>query len=278
MHGQNIPKRGLYKALDVGSDAPFEEIKASYRRLALENHPDKAGNTPENNATFARIQEAYEVLSDPAKRQAQMNARGRTLSRILIIKSRATEAKNVTTTPRTLVRDTTIKLIATLSDDLGRSITTRGLMGRLLKRYTLLPRSIRRSEVHELFEDVIDATGCYGTALNRLNNDVKEPFAKPSRERAGLLDRYLSLNTALIRMEMIQASLEDVFTGLDQTPDDRVLLELLEGTLVEGNKAIEPYNRYMGIAELAPLSLLYDGWHATLHKFPDTQQKIHLIS
>ena len=55
----------LYKALNVSKNSSQDEIKKSYRKLALKNHPDKGGD-PEN---FKKIQAAYDVLSDPEKRQ-----------------------------------------------------------------------------------------------------------------------------------------------------------------------------------------------------------------
>lgn len=54
----------LYEILGVATDAAPSEIKKAHRRLVKEHHPDKGGD-PE---TFAKIQEAYEVLSDEGRR------------------------------------------------------------------------------------------------------------------------------------------------------------------------------------------------------------------
>lgn len=54
-----------YKTLGVNRNASPDEIKKAYRRLAGQHHPDKGGDT----ATFQKIQEAYETLSDPQKKQ-----------------------------------------------------------------------------------------------------------------------------------------------------------------------------------------------------------------
>ncbi|XP_073279257.1 uncharacterized protein [Primulina huaijiensis] len=59
-----------YNILKVSRDAGEEDIKKSYKRLAMKWHPDKNFvNTQEAEAKFKQISEAYDVLSDPEKRQ-----------------------------------------------------------------------------------------------------------------------------------------------------------------------------------------------------------------
>lgn len=58
-----------YLLLEVEQSASGDEIRKSYRRLALRYHPDKnPDNVAEANRKFTRLQEAYEVLSDDAER------------------------------------------------------------------------------------------------------------------------------------------------------------------------------------------------------------------
>jgi molecular chaperone DnaJ len=57
-----------YSALGVRRDAPPDEIKKAYRRLARELHPD-VNPDPQTQERFKEITQAYEVLSDPGKRQ-----------------------------------------------------------------------------------------------------------------------------------------------------------------------------------------------------------------
>jgi molecular chaperone DnaJ len=62
-------KRDYYEVLGVSRKASGEELKRAYRRLALQYHPDRNPNDPKAEETFKEINEAYEVLSDDAKRQ-----------------------------------------------------------------------------------------------------------------------------------------------------------------------------------------------------------------
>ena len=57
-----------YGVLGVRRDAPPDEIKKAYRRLARELHPD-VNPDPQTQERFKEITQAYEVLSDPEKRQ-----------------------------------------------------------------------------------------------------------------------------------------------------------------------------------------------------------------
>ncbi|XP_072993142.1 uncharacterized protein [Typha latifolia] len=59
-----------YNILKVGRNASDEDLKKSYRRLAMKYHPDKNLGDKKNEAEakFKKISEAYEVLSDPQKR------------------------------------------------------------------------------------------------------------------------------------------------------------------------------------------------------------------
>ena len=61
-------KRDYYEILGVGRDATPEELKKSFKRLAIKYHPDKNPNNPEAEQKFKEAAEAYEVLSDASKR------------------------------------------------------------------------------------------------------------------------------------------------------------------------------------------------------------------
>jgi len=68
----SLTKRCHYEVLDLSQDSSPEEIRSSYRRLALQRHPDKlikSGLSQEEaTAQFQELQHAYEVLSDPKER------------------------------------------------------------------------------------------------------------------------------------------------------------------------------------------------------------------
>ncbi|MDQ6749066.1 MAG: DnaJ domain-containing protein, partial [Candidatus Dormibacteraeota bacterium] len=61
--------RDYYAVLEVSRSAGPEEIKKSFRKLAMQWHPDRNPGNAEAEARFKEISEAYEVLSDPTKRQ-----------------------------------------------------------------------------------------------------------------------------------------------------------------------------------------------------------------
>jgi curved DNA-binding protein len=54
-----------YSTLGIGKNATDDDIKKAYRKLAMKHHPDRGGD----EATFKRISEAYDILSDPQKKQ-----------------------------------------------------------------------------------------------------------------------------------------------------------------------------------------------------------------
>ena len=62
-------KRDYYEVLGVPRNASLEEIKKSYRRMAMQWHPDRnPDNHKESEEKFKEASEAYSVLSDPQKR------------------------------------------------------------------------------------------------------------------------------------------------------------------------------------------------------------------
>ena len=63
-------KRDYYEVLEVGRGASAEEVKRSYRKLAVKFHPDKNPDDPHAEEKFKELGEAYDVLMDADKRAA----------------------------------------------------------------------------------------------------------------------------------------------------------------------------------------------------------------
>jgi molecular chaperone DnaJ len=61
--------KDYYKILEVSRSASEEEIKRSYRKIAMQYHPDRNPGNKEAEEKFKIASEAYEVLRDPEKRQ-----------------------------------------------------------------------------------------------------------------------------------------------------------------------------------------------------------------
>lgn len=67
--------KDYYSILQLEPSATISEIKKAYRGLALQYHPDKNQNDPYASAKFAAIKEAYEVLTNPSKKEYYLQQR-----------------------------------------------------------------------------------------------------------------------------------------------------------------------------------------------------------
>ncbi len=74
-------KRDYYEILGVDRNASDEEIKKSYRKLAMQYHPDRNPGNSEAEEMFKEAAEAYEVLSDEEKRDIYSALRPRGFKR-----------------------------------------------------------------------------------------------------------------------------------------------------------------------------------------------------
>lgn len=64
-----MSKKDFYSVLSISRNSSPEEIKKAYRKLAMKYHPDKNPGDKKSEESFKEISEAYEVLSDPKKKE-----------------------------------------------------------------------------------------------------------------------------------------------------------------------------------------------------------------
>jgi len=67
--------KDYYNILQIPTHATLSEIKQAYRRLAMIYHPDKNENSVDAQAEFSEIKEAYEVLTNPVKKESWLQQR-----------------------------------------------------------------------------------------------------------------------------------------------------------------------------------------------------------
>jgi molecular chaperone DnaJ len=65
-----MAKRDFYEILGVAKTATEDDIKKSYRKLAMKYHPDRNPDNKEAEEKFKEVKEAYEMLTNPEKREA----------------------------------------------------------------------------------------------------------------------------------------------------------------------------------------------------------------
>ena len=65
-----MSKRDFYEVLGVSRDADDKALKSGYRKLAMQNHPDRNPDDEAAGERFREASEAYDILKDPQKRAA----------------------------------------------------------------------------------------------------------------------------------------------------------------------------------------------------------------
>jgi curved DNA-binding protein CbpA len=81
-----MEQKDYYEILEIGIEAPPKKIKEAYRSLAFQCHPDRNGGGADALERMKTINEAYAVLSDPAKRKQYDSLRQTYGSGMVILK------------------------------------------------------------------------------------------------------------------------------------------------------------------------------------------------
>lgn len=61
--------KDYYNILGIDPESDITEIKNAFRKMAGESHPDKHPHSAFDTAPFIEIKEAYDILSDPVRRE-----------------------------------------------------------------------------------------------------------------------------------------------------------------------------------------------------------------
>jgi curved DNA-binding protein CbpA len=99
--GRGQGEGDLYRILGVSRAAPRQEIVRAYHRAAHAAHPDRQPGDPDAGTRFRVLTEAYDVLSDPARRARYDNAQSRPgqRTRYPVSRSTATDSRQSDSQP-----------------------------------------------------------------------------------------------------------------------------------------------------------------------------------
>jgi molecular chaperone DnaJ len=141
--------KDYYKILEVSPTATHTDIKKSYRRLALQYHPDKNFGNQLFEAKFKEIIEAYKVLSDVKQRDEYNRSRNQSAQSA----KKKTEPQN---TPQTILRQTIDfrKKIAVLDPDRMNKTALFQQIEHILSRHNII--ILKRNDDPELNKRIIE--------------------------------------------------------------------------------------------------------------------------
>ncbi|RNF12762.1 DnaJ chaperone protein [Trypanosoma rangeli] len=193
----SIPIANCYRRLGVDCTATTEEMKAAYRRRALECHPDVVSDDQKAQAEveFRAVSEAYDVLMDPHKRAEHDKALG--LDRVAA--SRATSPQRDTTaspSPASSRAASTRRQKPFVRGDADRKFRE-AFHGMSIDQVIFQERLRQRQEKRKLHEATASSSS-YEESLRRVIVDAAERFhEKVQRQYGPSMLRHVKLQTEL---------------------------------------------------------------------------------
>ncbi|WMJ74282.1 DnaJ domain-containing protein [Cytophagaceae bacterium ABcell3] len=279
-----------YQILGISPTANQEEIKAAFKKLAVKYHPDKNPGSSFAEEHFKKVNEAYQVLSDPRKRKQydlrQMYQRQRSYSST----STASYAEKPKPKPKASYKARRPSAKKKPGVKLAHVFMSLGIFAVLIVAAVFFYNFMNRFASDKYFAEGIDlkAKGFYVQAYQKFSESVElnpenpDPYAERAALRIHLFDDYrgsisdynshiafseepaaevyFDRAMAYVNLKKYKPAVEDLNVFLSQYPENDSALfvraEIKNYALSDPANAIKDYNKLLDIDDQ-----LVDAWY-----------------